>query len=164
MKTGSGMVEYARQYLGTPYFYGSKIPEGILTENKMKIMHAMYPGIVTDSYMTKARSRGQVGRVNVDCSGLIAGYRQKNIGSAQLYQTAYTRMPIARLSDFAPGVVLWRPGHVGVYAGNVEGRPGCKSLQRTAGDRHQCHTGPEERNSELSVAGRGGKVAAMGTG
>ncbi len=125
MKTGSGMVEYARQYLGTPYFYGSKIPEGILTENKMEIMHAMYPGIVTDSYMAKARSRGQVGRVNVDCSGLIAGYRQKNIGSAQLYQTAYTRMPIARLSDFAPGVVLWRPGHVGVYAGNVEGIPMC---------------------------------------
>lgn len=125
MKTGSGLVEYARQYLGTPYFYGSKIPEGILTENKMEIMHAMYPGIVTDSYMAKARSGGQVGRVNVDCSGLIAGYRQKNIGSAQLYQTAYTRMPIARLSDFAPGVVLWRPGHVGVYMGSVEGIPMC---------------------------------------
>ena len=125
MKTGSGMVEYARQYLGTPYFYGSKIPEGILTENKMKIMHAMYPGIVTDSYMAKARNRGQVGRVNVDCSGLIAGYRQKNIGSAQLYQTAYTRLPMEKLSEFAPGVVLWRPGHVGVYAGKVEGIPMC---------------------------------------
>lgn len=125
MKTGSGMVEYARQYLGTPYFYGAKISEGILTENKMKLMHAMYPKVVTGSYMAKARSNRQVGKVNVDCSGLIAGYRQRNIGSAQLYQTAYTRMPVAKLTEFAPGVVLWRPGHVGVYAGKVEGIPMC---------------------------------------
>ena len=125
MKTGSGLVEYAGQYLGTPYFYGAKIPEGILTENKMKLMHAMYPKVVTASYMEKARRSGQVGRVNVDCSGLIAGYRQRNIGSAQLYQTAYTRLPVAKLEEFATGVVLWRPGHVGVYAGKVEGTPMC---------------------------------------
>ncbi len=45
MKTGSGMVEYARQYLGTPYFYGSKIPEGLLTEND--IDRICGPGTVT---------------------------------------------------------------------------------------------------------------------
>ena len=125
MRTGEGLVSYAKEYLGTPYFYGAKIPEGILTENKMKIMHTMYPKIVTAAYMKKARDRGQVGKVNVDCSGLIAGYRQRNLGSAQLYQTAYTRMPMARLADFAPGVVLWKPGHVGVYMGRVDGTAMC---------------------------------------
>ena len=34
MKTGSGMVEYARGRLGTPYFYGAKIPEGISLKRK----------------------------------------------------------------------------------------------------------------------------------
>lgn len=125
MKTGSGMVEYARARLGTPYFYGAKIPEGALTENKMSTMHRMYPKVVTTAYMAKARRKGQVGKVNVDCSGLIAGYRQLNIGSYQLYQTAYTRMPIAKINDFAPGVVLWKSGHVGVYIGKVNGVPMC---------------------------------------
>lgn len=125
MKTGAGLVDYARGRLGTPYFYGAKIPEGALTENKMSTMHRLYPKVVTTAYMTKARSRGQVGKVNVDCSGLIAGYRQLNIGSAQLYQTAYTRMPIANINDFAPGVVLWKSGHVGVYIGKVNGVPMC---------------------------------------
>lgn len=125
MKTGNGLAEYAQVHIGTPYFYGAKIPEGALTEKKMSTMHAMYPKVVTSAYMTKARSRGQVGKVNVDCSGLIAGYRQLNIGSYQLYQTAYTRMPIAQIDNFAPGTVLWKSGHVGVYIGKVNGVPMC---------------------------------------
>lgn len=125
MLTGNGLSEYARVHLGTPYFYGAKIPEGALTERKMSTMHAMYPKVVTTSYMVKARRKGQVGKVNVDCSGLIAGYRQLNTGSYQLYQTAYTRMPIAKINDFAPGVVLWKSGHVGVYIGKVNGVPMC---------------------------------------
>lgn len=125
MKTGNGLAEYARVHLGTPYFYGAKIPEGALTERKMSTMHDMYPKVVTTSYMAKARRKGQVGKVNVDCSGLIAGYRQLNIGSYQLYQTAYTRMQIANIDNFAPGVVLWKSGHVGVYVGKVNGVPMC---------------------------------------
>lgn len=125
MKTGNELVAYAKNRLGTPYFYGAKIHEGALTKRKMSTMHAMYPKVVTNAYMTKARNRGQVGKVNVDCSGLIAGYRQLNIGSYQLYQTAYTRMPIAQIDDFAPGVVLWKSGHVGVYIGKVNGVPMC---------------------------------------
>lgn len=125
MLTGNGLSEYARVHLGTPYFYGAKISEGVLTEKKMSTMHRMYPKVVTTSYMAKARRKGQVGKVNVDCSGLIAGYRQLNIGSYQLYQTAYTRMPIAKINDFAVGTVLWKSGHVGVYIGKVNGVPMC---------------------------------------
>ena len=66
MLTGNGLSEYARVHLGTPYFYGAKIPEGALTENKMSTMHRMYPKVVTTSYMAKARRKGQVGKVNVD--------------------------------------------------------------------------------------------------
>lgn len=112
-KTGIGLVDYARSKVGTPYFYGSKMT--VLTETFMAQMHKMYPSVVTLIYMAKARSKGQVGKVCTDCSGLIGGYRGKQIGSAQLYQTAYTRLPINEWEHFANGVVLWRSGHVGVF-------------------------------------------------
>lgn len=113
MKTGIALVDYARSKVGTPYFYGSKMKP--LTETFMAQMHRQYPSTVTNSYMNKARKKGQVGKVCVDCSGLIGAYRERQIGSYQLYQTAYTRLPINEWEHFANGVVLWRSGHVGVF-------------------------------------------------
>lgn len=88
-------------------------------------MHKSYPKIVTLLYMAKARNKKQVGRINVDCSGLIAGYRGKNVGSSQLRATAKKRMPIAEVEKFAKGTVLWKSGHVGVYIGLENGVPMC---------------------------------------
>lgn len=116
--TGKGLADFGKSNVGTPYFYGAKIQEGVLTENKMAVMHRMYPSVVTSSYMAKARNRNQVEKVNVDCSGLIYGYRGRNLGSYQLYATAYTRLPIAKWQRFAVGTVLWKSGHVGIYLGN----------------------------------------------
>lgn len=114
-KTGNGLADYARSKVGTPYFYGSKIQYGYLTESYMSKMHAAYPKTVTAYYIGKARAKRQVGKVNVDCSGLIAGYTEKIIGSYQMYQQAYTRLPISKYKDFADGTVVWRSGHVGVF-------------------------------------------------
>lgn len=114
MLTGKGLVEYASGKVGTPYFYGAKMET--LTNSLMATMHRLYPGTVTDSYMTKAKKRGQIGRINVDCSGLIGAFRGKQIGSSQLYQTAYTRLPVKEYQKWADGVVCWRSGHVGVFA------------------------------------------------
>jgi len=125
MLTGNGLADYGKSKIGTPYFYGAKITDGLLTENKMQVMHSMYPSTVTTAYMKKARNKGQVGKTNTDCSGLISGYRGINIGSAQLYQKAYTRLPISNIKDFAVGVVLWKSGHVGIYAGIIDGVPMC---------------------------------------
>ncbi len=125
MLTGIGMSEYAKSKLKTPYFYGAKIQDGVLTENKMSTMHRLYPSTVTTAYMAKARAKKQVGVVNVDCSGIMAGYRNKNIGSYQLYSTAYTRLPIAKVKEFAVGTVLWKSGHVGIYIGIENGIPMC---------------------------------------
>lgn len=124
-KTGQALAVYANGKLGMPYFYGSKIQYGKLTENYMKKMHISYPKTVTTSYMKKARNRGQVGVVNSDCSGLISGYTEKIIGSYQMYQQAYTRLPIANIKDFAIGTVLWKSGHVGIYIGMENGIPMC---------------------------------------
>ena len=114
-KTGQGLAEYAIGKVGTPYFYGSKIQYGKLTENYMKKMHNAYPKTVTTAYMKKARNRGQVGVINTDCSGLVSGYTGKIIGSYQMYQQAYTRLPISKYKDFANGTTVWRSGHVGVF-------------------------------------------------
>lgn len=113
-KTGSGLAAFAKSKIGTPYFYGSKMTK--LTERFMEQMHALYPSMVTAKYMQKARDKGMVGKVCVDCSGLIGSYRGKQIGSAQLYQTAQTRMPVTQWKQFPNGTVVHRSGHVGVFA------------------------------------------------
>ena len=118
--TGAGLVSYAKSKIGTPYFYGSKM--NILTEDYMQNMHKLYPKVVTLLYMAKARLKKQVGITNTDCSGLIYGYTRKNLGSAQLFQKAYVRMPISEWKKFGEGVVLWRNGHVGIYS-NPDGSP-----------------------------------------
>ena len=81
--------------------------------------------MVTAKYMNKAVKQNQLLKINTDCSGLIGAYREKHLGSAQLYSTAYKRMPISEIKNFAPGVVLWKSGHVGVYIGMENGVPMC---------------------------------------
>jgi len=112
-KTGIGLVDYAKSKVGTPYFYGSKMK--VLTETYMAQMHKQYPSTVTTLYMAKARRQKQVGVINTDCSGLPGAYRERQIGSSQLYQQAYTRLPINEWEHFANGVILWKQGHVGVF-------------------------------------------------
>lgn len=111
--TGQALVDYARGKKGTPYFYGSKM--AILKEDFMAEMHKIYPSIVTENYIKKAVSKGQVGKENTDCSGLVSGYTGKILGSAQLYQQAYTRLSPSTYKSWANGVVAWRKGHVGVF-------------------------------------------------
>lgn len=119
--TGQGLAEYAISKKGTPYFYGAKIQDGVLTTAKMTSMHKLYPKIVTNSYINKAIKQKQVGKVNVDCSGLVSGYTKKIYGSANLYSIAKKRMPYkANYKNFAIGTVLWRSGHVGIFCGKDE--------------------------------------------
>lgn len=113
---GNDLADYAISKLGTPYFYGAKMQT--LTRDLMNRLHASYPSTVTMAYMTIAEQQGQIGKINVDCSGLIGAYRGKHLGSSQLYSSAYKRMPISQVNDFARGTVLWKQGHAGVYIGD----------------------------------------------
>lgn len=123
MKTGKGLADYAISKIGVPYFYGCKMQ--LLTTDLMNRLHKSYPSTVTIKYMNKATKNKQLLKINTDCSGLIGAYREKHLGSAQLYSTAYKRMPISDIRSFAPGVVLWKNGHVGVYIGMEDGIPMC---------------------------------------
>lgn len=123
--TGKGLAESAKKLLGTPYFYGSKTTYGKLTKDFMLQMHKYYPKVVTANYINKAIAQGQVGKVNVDCSGVVTDYTKKMLGSSQLYSTAKKRLPISEIKKFAIGTVLWKEGHVGVYTGMENGIPMC---------------------------------------
>ncbi len=112
-KTGQGLVNFAKSKVGTPYFYGLKMQK--LTEKIMSDMHKAYPSTVTAAYMNKARVKKMVGKVCVDCSGLISAYTGHALGSSQLYAQAYTRLKMSTYKDWANGVVVWRKGHVGVF-------------------------------------------------
>lgn len=125
MLTGQGLVEHSKSKLGTPYVYGAKGADGVLTQTKVNVLSKMYASTFTYSYLTKIKSKRLIGKVCTDCSGLISWYRRKVLGSSQLYSTAKRRMPIKDIKDFAPGTVLWKNGHVGVYIGMENGVPMC---------------------------------------
>lgn len=124
--TGKGLAEFSASVIGTPYVYGAKGADGPFTQNKLNILSSLYPSVFTQTYIKKIYDKKIIGQVATDCSGLISWYTGKVLGSAQLYQKAYARLPMNKLSDFAIGTVLYKSGHVGVYAGtNSKGEPVC---------------------------------------
>lgn len=123
MFTGKGLAEFAISKLGTPYVYGAKGYNGPFTLALLNWLIENYKSIFTTSYIAKAKKL--IGQICCDCSGLISWYTLYVLGSAQLYQKAYTRLPIASIKDFAIGTVLYKQGHVGVYIGMENGVPMC---------------------------------------
>lgn len=124
--TGQELANFVASKVGTPYVYGAKGADGALTQSRYNSLARSYPKIFTQSYKNKIISRGYIGRVCTDCSGLISWFTKKDLGSSQLYSQAYARLPMSKLDDFAIGTVLWKQGHVGVYCGkDANGKPIC---------------------------------------
>lgn len=125
--TGEGLAQFADSKVGTPYVYGAKLSDGPLTQAKVNLMAKMYPSVVNQRYLDKIKQKKLVGKVCVDCSGLISGYTGKILGSSQLYSSAKKRLAYKNnYGDFARGTVLWRSGHVGVFEGkNNKGQYYC---------------------------------------
>ena len=125
--TGKELAAFAISKIRTPYVYGAKGADGVFSQNKLNFLKANYPKVFTPSYLNKIARMDVVDKkVCTDCSGLISWYTGKVLGSAQLYSKAYTRLPMKDMEKFAVGTVLWKSGHVGVYAGkNSKGYPIC---------------------------------------
>lgn len=123
---GNDMKKFAISKIGTPYVYGAKLQDGPLTQQKVNTLAKLYPKMFTKTYLNKIKNKQLIGKVCVDCSGLISGYTGKIIGSSQLYSTAYARMDFKDFEKFAVGTILWKQGHVGIYCGkNSKGQPYC---------------------------------------
>ena len=123
---GNDMKKFVISKIGTPYVYGAKFQHGPLTQQRVDTLARQYPKMFTQTYLNKIKNKQLVGKICVDCSGLISGYTGKILGSSQLYSTAYARMEFKDFEKFAVGTVLWKQGHVGVYCGkNSKGQPYC---------------------------------------
>ena len=110
-KTNLGLVEFAKSKLGTPYVYGAK--GQMLTQAEYNRLKKAYGNFVWDSDSNK------IGKVCVDCSGLISWYTAIVKGSSQ-FKTESEAQPISTIAKAPIGAAVWFKGHIGIYIGNGE--------------------------------------------
>jgi hypothetical protein len=114
--TGHELVAFARSKLGTPYVYGMK--GAVMTQANFNYLQDQYgKKCVWDSDEKK------VGKVCVDCSGLISWATGVVLGSAQLFDRAIKKELISTIKQAPVGALVWMKGHVGIYTGIKNGVP-----------------------------------------
>ena len=127
-KTNIGLVEYCKAQLGRPYWYGCF--GQISTPTLLDYKERQYP-----KYYTATDFDDQMGVKVHDCIGLIKGYMWckdpedpkpqyatngfKDLSANGYLRHAKTKGAIATIPDI-PGVLVFMPGHVGVYIGDGE--------------------------------------------
>lgn len=110
--TNIGLVEFVKTKLGVPYVYGMK--GTVMTLANFNYLQERYgPKMLWDS------DRKKVGKVCVDCSGLISWYTGK-LKSSTTFMAESNAQPINTISLAPIGAAVWRQGHIGVYIGNGE--------------------------------------------
>lgn len=128
-KTNLGLAEWARDWLGSAYWYGCvcyRCSEELLARKARQ-----YPRHYTEARMPRYRADIAAGRRATDCIGLAKGYmwwdeERSHAGyeangcpdsSADgMYEAATVKGGMADLPE-VPGIMLWKPGHAGVYMG-----------------------------------------------
>lgn len=144
MFKASELVTFCKSMIGMPYWYGTCVYP--CTESRLTSKAKQYPSHYTSSRMPTYRKHIAAGYVCMDCIGMIKGFFWTDGGKGVLEYikngTAYTNKyvsngfpdrsangmlswlksqgckngKIATLPD-VPGILLFSPGHVGVYVG-----------------------------------------------
>lgn len=139
MKTNIGLVEYAKQQLGKPYWYGTYGKEA--SERLYKQKKKQYPQYYKWTYA------GETGVKVHDCVGLIKGYlwcktvrdtnpkynAMQDKSANGMYKACAVRGVIDTLPEI-PGVLVFFNGHVGIYEGKgkvIEARGHAYGVVRT---------------------------------
>lgn len=113
--TGKELVDFCRSKIGTPYVYGMK--GKVMTEQNYKFLKNTYGKMVWLS------DRDKIGKVCVDCSGLISWACGVTLGSGQWKARATKINPISTIENAPIGALVWMQGHIGVYSGMKNGYP-----------------------------------------
>lgn len=113
--TGKELVSFCRSKIGTPYVYGMK--GKVMTEQNYKFLKNTYGKMVWLS------DREKIGKVCVDCSGLISWACGVMLGSGQWKARATKINPISTIENAPIGALVWMQGHIGVYTGMKNGYP-----------------------------------------
>lgn len=123
-KTAEGLIAYAKAQLGRPYWYGTfgqKASKELYTQKKKQY-----------SRQYDWEYDGETQKVH-DCVGLIKGYlwsddpddgtpaydKAQDKSANAMYTACKTKGEMDTMPDM-PGVLVFFPGHVGVYIGNGE--------------------------------------------
>lgn len=125
-KTNIGLVEYCKEQLGNPYWYGTygQLSTKSLYEQKKKQLPSYYKWNLKDSELNK--------KVH-DCSGLIKGYlwcddardntpkynSNEDLNANTLLKRCTEKGDISTIPEIK-GLLVFMTGHVGVYVGNGE--------------------------------------------
>ena len=123
-KTAAGLVAYAKAQLGKPYWYGAfgQAASKEFYEQKKRQYPDRYDWVYD----------GETRKVH-DCVGLIKGYlwcenpddttpaynASQDKSANAMYTACKTKGEMATMPDI-PGILVFFPGHVGVYIGNGE--------------------------------------------
>ena len=110
--TNIGLIAFVKTKLGTPYVYGMK--GKVMTQANFDYLQNTY-----GAKMVWNSDESKIGKVSVDCSGLISWYTGKIKGSGQ-FAAESKLQPINTISLAPIGAAVWRQGHIGVYIGNGE--------------------------------------------
>ncbi len=124
--TNIGLVEFVKTKLGVPYVYGMK--GAVMTRANFNYLQERYG--VKNVWNSDEK---KVGKVCVDCSGLISWYTGKLKGSSQ-FKAEGVAHPICTIHSAPIGAAVWRQGHIGVYIGNgevIEARGSAYGVVRT---------------------------------
>lgn len=115
-KNSAGLAAFAQSKIGTAYAYGAK--GEILTEQLLERLIRENPAQYTSDYIKKTRKN--LGRICVDCSGLISWYTGIKRGSSGYLDTAKKKVLVSQLDESMKGWAMWRRNHIGIYVGNQQ--------------------------------------------
>ncbi len=128
-KTNIGLVEHAIKWLGQKYWYGTYCNDCTMEKYlaKKKQYPSHYGSSRTSQYMQDISQRKKC----ADCVGLIKGYYWTNdegrivykldgrpdTSANGMYNKCTVKGDISKMPD-VPGMLVFYPGHVGIYIGN----------------------------------------------
>lgn len=123
-KTAAGLVKFVKNALaeGWGYVYGAYGQK--CTKSLLDYYASMYPANNLAGGEMRKVGEKWIGKIVADCSGLIKAYRYEGTGktydvdidTTTNYSAAKTKGTIDTLPEI-PGILVYMPGHVGVYVG-----------------------------------------------
>ncbi len=128
-KDNLGLVQWAQDWLGQAYWYGTccYACTAALLASKTR----QYPSAYTESRMSRYKADIAAGKKCADCIGLIKGYlwmredgklvyqldNRPDKGANGMFTAATVKGTIDTLPEI-PGLLLYHSGHAGVYIGD----------------------------------------------
>ena len=129
-KTNFGLVDWAKKWLGMPYWYGCVCYK--CTDELLGRKARQYPKHYAQSRTARYKADIAGGKWASDCIGLAKGYMWwdstkggvryavngcPDMSANGMLEKATVKGDIKNLPE-TPGIMLWMNGHAGVYIGN----------------------------------------------